>query len=155
AAACHKSEVSNESKKAGEKTSEEIVITEQTTDSCGIPLKKDLMDVGGVKDWGDIIISNDADSITVMVSSTDTGMYITKITLVYGSQDHLNDYLTNPIMWTPCEGPARFDRQKTYAEQTTVSDTLRIPNSALGNDSCVLMSVQVALKGTTGTLGCA
>lgn len=151
--ACQKSELKS---KTEETTEEEIVLQlRQQADSCGVPLVKELLDMGGTKVWGSVVISNDNDSTTVHVSRADTGIYITKITLVYGTQDHVSQFLTSNIVWTPCEGPSQFDRQKTYAEQTTIADTLRIANTAFNDDSCTWLSVQVELKGTAGTLGCA
>src|SRR5688572_17559023 len=152
--ACQKSELKSNTE---ETTEEEIVLQlrQQQADSCGTSLVKDLLDMGGTKVWGSVVINNDNDSTTVHVSRSDTGIYITKITLVYGTQDHVSQFLTSNIVWTPCEGPSQFDRQKTYAEQTTIADTLRIANTAFNDDSCIWLSVQVELKGTAGTLGCA
>jgi len=122
---------------------------------CGTPMVKDLMDMGGVIDWGDIIISNNNDYITVKVNSAVQGMYITKITAVFGSQQHVTDDLMNQFNWTPCEGPALWDRQKINAPATVTSDTIQIPVSQFQQDGCIWMSVSVQLQGEFGAIGCA
>lgn len=141
-------------------TTRETIVSDVSTalnssTECGTPLVKDLMDMGGVTDWGDITISNDNNYIIVKVNSAVQGMYLTKITAVFGSQQHVTDYLSNQINWTPCDGPALFDRKKTYAQQTTTEDTIRIPVSNFQSDDCIWMSLSVELVGTYGTLGCA
>lgn len=123
--------------------------------NCGEPVIKDLIDMGGVIDWGDIIISNDESYIIVKVNSVLQGMHIAKITAAYGSEQHVTDYLTNQINWTPCDGPALYDRQKIYAPNTQTSDTIRIPVSNFQADNCIWMSINVQLVGEFGTLGCA
>jgi hypothetical protein len=152
--ACQKSELSSESRE-NEVTDEQIIILQQAGDTCGEPLVKDLLDVGGVTVWGNIVISNDNNNITVQVNSTDTGMYITKITAVYGSQQHVSDLLTQNIFWTACDGPSTFDRQKMNAPQTTRTDTLQISNDNFQEDSCIWIHLSIELTGITGTLGCA
>ena len=122
---------------------------------CGTPVVKDLIDMGGVTDWGDVTISNDENYIYVKVNSAVQGMFITKITAVFGSQQHVTDYLTNQINWTPCDGPALFDRQKTYTPNTQTWDTIKIPVSSFQADNCIWMSINVKLEGEFGTLGCA
>lgn len=136
-----------------------ITATEATSlnsvTECGTPVVKDLIDMGGVIDWGDITISNDNGHIIVKVNSALQGMYLTKITAVYGSQQHVTDYLSNQINWTPCDGPALYDRQKSYAPVTKTADTIQIPVSNFQADNCIWMSINVYLTGEFGTLGCA
>lgn len=155
ALACQKSELSSEANKQNESTEEQIVLRqEQLNDSCGMPLVKDLMDVGGVIDWGDIIITNDDSNITIRVNSVDTGMYIQKITAVYGSQQHVSDLLTQTIFWTACDGPAAFDRQKIFTPLTTRNDTIQISNDIFAQDSCIWIHLSIDLRGSNGTIGC-
>jgi hypothetical protein len=153
--ACQKAEVSGEANKANEKTNEVIDIVQRVNDTCGVPLVKELQDVGGLTVWGNIVVTNDASNITVAVNSADTGMYITKITAVYGSQQHVSDFLMQNMMWTACEGPAAFDRQKTNAPLTTRMDTLQISNDNFQEDSCIWIHLSIELRGSSGTLGCA
>src|SRR5690349_13501135 len=57
---------------------------------CGTPMVKNLYDMGGVTNWGTIEVSNDNTNIIVKItSSTYPNMLITKTTLVYGSQSHV------------------------------------------------------------------
>jgi hypothetical protein len=123
--------------------------------ACGVPLVKDLVNMGGVGSWGNIVITNDENNISVTINSTQPGMYITKITAVYGSDDHVNAYLTNQFNWTPCDGPALWDRKKIIAPLTKTTDSLLIPNSNFQANNCIRMSIQVELTGEFGTLGCA
>ncbi|WP_127129474.1 hypothetical protein [Pseudoflavitalea rhizosphaerae] len=127
----------------------------QASIPCGTPMEKDLMDMGGTIDWGSIIISNDDAHITVKVNSELAGMYLSKITVSYGSEQHVIDQLSANMNWLPCDGPSLFDRQKTYAPVTKTYDTIRIDNSNFQADGCIWMSVQVSLLGDHGTLGCA
>jgi len=151
--ACQK-EVKKPSAEAQKLTNAASVITNSVT-TCGVPVVKDLIDMGNVIDWGDITISNDNNYIIVNVNSAIQGMFLTKITAVFGSQQHVTDELTNQFNWTPCEGPALYDRQKTYAPNTITSDTIKIPVSNFQADNCIWMSLAVQLVGEFGTLGCA
>lgn len=74
---------------------------------------------------------------------------------VFGSLQHVTDYLTSNINRTSCDGPSQYERQKNYNALTISSDTVKIPVSRFEADGCIWMSVQVGLTGTTGTLGCA
>jgi hypothetical protein len=152
ALSCQKSELSEQ--KNNEATDEEIVIQQQINDTCGEPLVKQLMDVGGVIDWGNIVITNDDSNITIRVNSEDTGMYIQKITAVYGSQQHVSDFLTSNIFWTACDGPSMFDRQKTFPALSTRSDTIQISNDNFQDDSCIWIHLSIDLRGSNGTIGC-
>jgi hypothetical protein len=122
---------------------------------CGTPVVRDLLNMGGVGTWGTVVISNDENNITVRVNSTEPGMFITKITAVFGSQDHVNTALTTQINWTPCDGPSVWDRKKIIAPQTQTSDSLLIPNSNFQADGCIWIHISVELTGQFGTLGCA
>ncbi|NII28319.1 hypothetical protein HB364_24770 [Pseudoflavitalea sp. X16] len=133
----------------------ESVALNSSTTNCGDPLVKDMMDMGGVIDWGDIVISNDANNIIVQLNSGIQGMYLAKVTAVFGSQQHVTDYLSNQINWSACDGPFLFDRQKTYAPQTKSTDTIQIPVSNFQSDDCIWMSLSIQLIGEYGTWGCA
>lgn len=148
---CQK-DINQQNKQEGAVPFESVSLNSGT--ECGTPVVKDLIDMGGVIDWGDVIISNDDNYITVKVNSAVQGMFITKITAVFGSQQHVTDYLTNQINWTPCDGPALFDRQKTHAPNTQTWDTIKIPVSNFQADGCIWMSINVQLVGEFGTLGC-
>jgi len=123
--------------------------------NCGTPLMKELFDMGGVFSWGTIAVSNDATNIKVKIADTLKGFFITKVTLVYGSLQHVTADLNNQINWTPCEGPALFDLQKTYTPATITVDSIMIPGSNFQADGCIWLSVNVQLQGTVGGLGCA
>ncbi len=150
------------SKREDGKLEQKSVSTQSATTSqqtlsipCGQPLVKDLMDMGGTVNWGNITISNDNTNINVQVKSVLPGMYIRKITIVYGSQQHVTDAITNQIAWTPCQGPAVFDIQQTYVAGTTTTANIPIANSNFQPDGCIWLTIQVHLEAAGGTLGCA
>lgn len=122
---------------------------------CGTPMVKDLLDMGGTIDRGDIVISNDNSNIVVQVKSLLPGMYLSKITIAYGSLQHVTDELSVNLNWGSCDGPTQFDRQKMYAPATTATDTFKIDNSNFQADGCIWMSIQVSLLGANGETGCA
>lgn len=152
--ACQK-EVSQNTAVTEELSTTENSLVTITNEPCGTPLVKDLEDMSGVGIWGKVMISNDDDNIYVKVSTDIAGYSITKITLVYGSNDHVTTYLTNPINWTPCEGPGQYDLQNNYALGATMSETIVIPNSNFQSDDCIWMHVSVKIEAEGGALGCA
>lgn len=122
---------------------------------CGTPVMKELADMwsGGV--WGSVVITNDKDYIIVQVNSAQPGMFLNKVTLSYGTEQSVIDDLLKEYFWDPCQGPAAFDQQKTWAPGTSTTDTLRIPISAAMADGCIWLSVSVGLLGEHGTVACA
>ena len=150
---CCQKDVSKQPNKQEETKATGLTLNSVT--GCGVPVVKDLIDMGGVIDWGDVTISNDNNNIIVQVNSAIAGMYLTKITAVYGSLQHVTDDLINQINWTPCDGPALWDRQEIYAPGTTTTSTILIPVSNFQADNCIWISISVQLTGEFGTLGCA
>ena len=121
------------------------------TPYCGTPLVRSLKDVNGVE-IGGATVSNDATTTTVYIESFLTGSSVTKVTLVYGSQQHVTDALTNQTNWTPCDGPALYDLQNTYAPGSGQA-IITIPNSAFA-DNCPWFSVTVQLQDASGQPVC-
>lgn len=152
---CCQKDVSRQKETTRETIVNDVSTALNSSTECGTPLVKDMMDMGGVIDWGDIVISNDANNIIVQLNSAVQGMYLTKVTAVFGSQQHVTDYLSNQINWSACDGPFLFDRQKTYAPLTNTTDTIQIPGSNFQADDCIWISLSIQLTGQYGTLGCA
>lgn len=123
---------------------------------CGTPVSKDLFDMGGVADRGDLQIGNDGDNIIVWagvppISGGPT--QVKKIIAVYGSYDHVVTIMNESIIWTPCQGPLRPDRVKVSAPGLT-EDSIHIPNTAFQSDNCVWMALYVTLTDNSGFEWC-
>src|SRR4030095_6079641 len=104
---------------------------------CGTPLTKQLLDQGGVTLLGSLVVSNDANFITLNASSNAADITITKIIAVYGSQAYVQNALSvNPI-WQACQGPAVTNRIKNVP--SLASDTIKIPNTEFQADNCICL----------------
>ena len=82
-------------------------------------------------------------------------MFLNKVTISYGTEQSVQEDLLKEYFWDPCSGPAGFDLQKTWTPLTYVSDTVRIPISAVLADGCIWLSINVGLQGDHGTVACA
>ena len=123
----------------------------QTTE-CGTPLTKDLLDQGGVTIPGNLVVSNDANFITLKASSNTAGVNVTKIIAVYGSQTFVQNALSvNPI-WQACDGPAVTNRVKNVP--SLASDTIKIPNSEFQADNCIWIGAFVTFRNAGGFEWC-
>ena len=127
-----------------------------SSDECGTPVTKDLFDMGGLSDRGDMQIGNDEDNIIVWASAPGLpggATQVKKIIAVYGSYDHVISVMNESIIWTPCQGPLHPDRVKTSAPGAT-QDSIHIPNTVVHPDSCVWMGLFITLSDNSGYEWC-
>lgn len=116
------------------------------------PLKKNLWDQGEVSIRGHMEVTNDNEHLFLKVSAGQN-LFVKKIIAVFGSNDHVRQTLLETNLWTPCDGPAHPDRVKEVSAGS-VMDTLQIPASAFGEDSCTWLAVYVTLTNGNGFEWC-
>ncbi|HUR10445.1 MAG TPA: hypothetical protein VM012_03710 [Flavitalea sp.] len=137
------------------KTSEER-LTGTTTTATGecLPTQKNLLDVGGTLIPGLLIVSNDANYIYLKVNSIKSEFTITRIRYIYGTQQHVNQFVCGNINYDGCSGPANTDFTQTYPAGSIGSVTVPIPVSNFGTDGCFYISAFVTFQDVNGNVSC-
>jgi len=115
---------------------------------CGLPVSKNLFDMGDVADRGDVLISNNGDNIIIKATATDIGpVYVSKFIAVYGSYDHVRSALTQTVLWTPCQGPPAPTGKNCCIRMSSDTLQIRIQPSI---DNCAWIALYVTLKASQG-----
>ena len=124
------------------KDAQSEIISIAASEPCGTPLTKTLLDEGGVLTLGQMVVSNDANNITITLTSSITNNFLYRVKVIYGSEAHVAAALFSSSWYTACDGPAQVDYVKNIAPGK-MTDTVQISNSNFQADGCISLAVFV------------